>query len=272
MIDETRQEQAALYVLGGLDAAEAERFSAELRNDAELQAFVAELEDATAQLAHDAPPRTPPPALKQRVLAEIGVSKKIVAMPLRLSWIPWAAAAALAINCGLLWMERQQSTNDRVAAFRDLAAAREDVAKQRAANEDESVRRAAQVAAIQKEVADLRARDALAAVRIQTLSAQVDAYSKALAVVVWDDNTQRGVLKLDKFPKAAAGKDYQLWVIDSKKTLPVSAGIVPVGADGVARIAFKPVDRIDALQKFAISIERAGGAPAPAGQIVALGN
>lgn len=256
MIDETRQEQAALYVLGGLDAAEAERFSAELRNDAELQALVDDLEDTAAQLAHTAPLRMPPPDLKQRVLAEIGGAKKIVPLPARIDWVPWALAAALALNCGLLWMEQNQYANERRAAQSALAMARED---------------AARVASLQKEVADLRARDALASVKIQTLSAQVDAYAKAFAVVVWDETTQRGVLKLDKFPKAATGKDYQLWVIADKKP-PVSAGIVPVGADGVARVAFTPADRVDAVQKFAISVERAGGAPAPAGQIIALGN
>jgi hypothetical protein len=146
---------------------------------------------------------------------------------------------------------------------------RDMVAAQRAESEE---RQKAEIAAIQKEVAALRERDALASVKIQTLNSQVDAYAKALAVVVWDDNTQRGVLKLDKFPQAGEGKDYQLWVIDPNKKAPVSAGIIPVAQNGVARMPFKPADHIDAAQKFAISVERKGGAPAPAGQIVVIGN
>ena len=91
--------------------------------------------------------------------------------------------------------------------------------------------------------------------------------------IIWDEKTQSGVLKLEKFPQAAAGKDYQLWIIDPNKKTPVSAGVVPVGQNGSAHVPFKPADRVDAAQKFAISIERAGGAPAPtAGQIIELGN
>jgi len=52
----------------------------------------------------------------------------------------------------------------------------------------------------------------------------------------------------------------------------VSAGVVPVGSDGLARIAFAPAQPVGAGEKFAISVERAGGAPAPQGQIVLLGN
>ena len=276
MIDETRQELAALYVFGGLEADEAKRFADELCGDAELRAFVHELEETAAQLAHAAPLCLPPAELKQRVLAEAAGEKRTMTAAPRTNWIPWALAASLAVSCGLFWRERGQFDREHRATQQELAATRLRGKKDREILNGQLAealaRQGGEIAALQKEIADLRAHDALAVVKIQTLSAQVDTYAKALAVVIWDESSQRGVLKLDKFPKAGAGKDYQLWVIDPNKKAPVSAGVVPVGVDGVARVAFQPGEHIDAAQKFAISVERTGGAPAPAGQIVVIGN
>lgn len=276
MIDETLQDQAADYVSGGLEATEAELFAAAMRDNEELRTYVLELEETLAQIAHSVPLRVPHISLKARVLEDVRAERKVVAMPPRMDWIPWALAASLALSCGLLWKERQHFDREHRATVQELVSTRamakkdRDMMAERIAAVEEQQKEA--LAAVQKEVTELRARDALAVVKIQTLSSQVDAYAKALAVVIWDEKTQSGVLKLDKFPQAGAGKDYQLWVIDPNRKTPVSAGIVPVGQNGTARVAFKPADRIDAAQKFAISIERTGGSPAPAGQIIELGN
>lgn len=263
MIDETREEQAVLYVFGQLEAVDTERFTAELRSNPELRAYVDEIEATSAQLAHAAPLCAPPAALKARVLGEARrTSSNIIAFPPRRSALPWALAAALAVTAGMLWNEQRQLAQERGA---EILALRQSSTQTRDALRT-------QVATLNKQLADLRQRDTLASMKIATLRAQVDTYARALAVVVWDGNAQRGLLKLDNFPRPAAGKDYQLWVIDPQKKAPVSAGIVPVGADGLARIAFVPEQPVGTGEKFAISVERAGGAPAPQGQIVVLGN
>lgn len=272
MIDEPRQEQAALYVLGGLDAAESERFAAELRNDEELEAVVGELEATAAALAHAAPLRKPSANLKKRIFAEIrsGGGSKTVPFNSRVSWVPWALAASLAVCAGMLWKERGQSENNRVAVSQELSATRMRIALER----DELNQKIAALETRQaQEIANLKKRDALAEVKIATLSAQVEAYSRALAVVVWDQNEQKGLVKLDKFPKAPTGFDFQLWVLDPTNKAPVSAGVVPVGPDGVARVAFQPTRKIGGIPKFAISVEKAGGAAQPTpGQIIQMGN
>jgi anti-sigma-K factor RskA len=276
MMDEALQDQAADYVSGGMEATEAERFAAALRENEELRAYVAELEETQAMLAYSAPLHVPHISLKARVLEDMRAERKIVAMPPRTDWIPWALAASLTVSCGLLWNERRHFDHEHRATVQELASARamakteRDLAAARIAEAEEQNKQS--LASLQQEVAALRARDELAVVKIQTLSAQVDAYAKALAVVVWDETTQSGVLKLDKFPQVAEGKDYQLWIIDPNRKTPVSAGIVPVGQSGTVRVAFKPKEHVDAVQKFAISVEHAGGSPAPAGQIVELGN
>ena len=119
---------------------------------------------------------------------------------------------------------------------------------------------------------DLSAAETTAVNRqIATLKAQVTAYETASAVVVWDKDQKNGVLQLDKLPPPASGKDYQLWVIDPKIAQPVSAGVLAVPNNGLIRTSFHPVAPIESAAAFAISIEKAGGAPKPEGQIILVG-
>ena len=126
--------------------------------------------------------------------------------------------------------------------------------------------------ALRGEALALRTRDALAKVKISTLAAQNEDYAKCVAVVVWDGENQRGIVKLTNSPNLAAGQGYQLWLIDPKRPEPVFAGGVPVGDDGLARVAFTPEHTVRVVEKFAVSIGRTGGAPAPHGPFVLLGN
>jgi anti-sigma-K factor RskA len=107
--------------------------------------------------------------------------------------------------------------------------------------------------------------------KIAMLSAQVDAYAKTTAVVVWDAEKQQGVIKLVNLPKPESGKDYQLWVIDPKHPQPVSGGVLSVQAEGPTRVSFKPDQPVTKADKFAISVEPAGGMSKPTGNIVFMG-
>jgi anti-sigma-K factor RskA len=107
--------------------------------------------------------------------------------------------------------------------------------------------------------------------RIATLNAQTEAYAKVLAVVVWDEDKQQGVVKLDQLARPAADRDYQLWMIDPNRVSPVSAGILSVDEDGLAQASFKPSKAIRSVNGFAVSIERKGGASVPEGPIILMG-
>ena len=65
------QELAALRALGVLEPSDAARLGASVAHDPEARAEVAALADAAAALAHTAPVQTPPPALRERLLAQI---------------------------------------------------------------------------------------------------------------------------------------------------------------------------------------------------------
>jgi len=259
MIDEHRQDLAAEYALDALDPESTRAFEALLTTDPELKALADDLRETAATLAHDAPAQLPPPELRERVLsrirAEAQATTSTPVTPSSIeqtppstvaprsssgSIIPWAIAACFAISTGALWMERNALQKDRGALIEELHASKE--------------------------------RDNLAKVKIAALSSQMDAYAKASAVIVWDPEKQRGVVKLANVPKPEAGKDYQLWVIDPKYPKPVNGGVVPVDADGIARVSFQPDKPISKADNFAISVEQAGGVPEGKGPIILLGS
>lgn len=111
MIDEHRETQASLYVVGALTPDEVRDFEAVLRGDPELRQFVGELRGTAEAMVAGFPPATPPPALKQRILAAIDQRPAVPAnvIPLRatpgdaapswMGWLPWALAACFAILC-----------------------------------------------------------------------------------------------------------------------------------------------------------------------------
>jgi anti-sigma-K factor RskA len=154
-------------------------------------------------------------------------------------FLPWALAAGFAITTAAFWTERNQLRQEA-----DL---------------------------LQKDVLALRTGDNFSKMRIASLSAQLDAYSKGTAVIVWDAEKQRGVVKLSNMPPAGSGKDYQLWVIDPKYAKPVNGGIIPISGEGLARVSFTPDQVVHKADKFAISVEKTGGVPQAEGPIVLLG-
>jgi anti-sigma-K factor RskA len=318
MIDDQRQDLAAEYALGSLNAAAARAFEAELASDPELRAFTDELRETAAQLAHTAPRHLPPPELRERIVSAIRAEAAAVATPAAsapatpvqsggVSFLPWILAAGFAVTTATLWFERDQWRSDSLALRQEAIKLRDgaEKSKQRIAalngevenlrkdttredriaalaSELEALRKeapkerlaalTAEVEMLRKEALELRSRDALAQIRIATLSTAVAAYRKGSAVVVWDEENQRGVVRLVNLPPPATGKDYQLWVIDPKYPKPVSGGVVPVKADGSARVVFKADQPIENADKFAISVEPAGGVPSATGPIVFLGN
>lgn len=109
---------------------------------------------------------------------------------------------------------------------------------------------------------------------IAMLESTVKEYKQGVAVVVWNEEKKEGILKLEKMPPIQTGKDYNLWVIDSTQKTPVNAGIVRVDDKGFAKVDFKPTMDVQQADKFALSVEKQGGAPAgsgPEGPVVLIG-
>ena len=152
--------------------------------------------------------------------------------PIFLSALPWALAACLAI--GLLVMSLVYSSSRR-------------------------------------ELAELSRRDAIAHLQIASLQAQVDAYAKASAIVVWSASRQRGLLQIQSLPEPEPGHDYQLWIIDPALKNPVSAGVVSFPKLTAGIMEFSPDRTVATAEKFAVSIEKTGGSTVPQGPIILAG-
>ena len=127
MIDERREELAALYALDLLEGVEHAAFEAELALDPALGKLAREFRAATVALTHAAPGVTPPDNLRARVLASASAPKVALAKANILSFpalLPWAAAACFA---GLAaWLgEHYVASQSEATLLQDQIAAAE---------------------------------------------------------------------------------------------------------------------------------------------------
>jgi anti-sigma-K factor RskA len=236
MITDDLQDQAALYVLRSLSADETAAFEDSLRNDLELRALVCDLREAAGDLGRSVPAKRPPAELKQRVLREIALEKQARSprsTTPAVNWLPWAIAAAFIALCAILVV-------DRTRLQRDLAAE--------------------------------RTSDSFSQSMLVTLASPNGEHPDAKVTVAWQPDRQSGIITIANMPPPGPGRDYQLWAIDANHKDPISAGIIHIDPNGVARIRFKPDQAVAQIKAFAISIEREGGATKPEGPIVMIGN
>jgi anti-sigma-K factor RskA len=274
MIDDRQEELASLHALGLLEGSELQQFLGELAANPELQRKVAELRAAATALAHVAPEAEPPAALRARVLASAAAGgpaaapAPVIRFP---AWIPWSIAACLALAAA--WTGRQYSAvcraNEELVEQKRIA---EQTLEQTRGQLDEAKRL---VTESSRQIADLsiklKDQGDLAHFKISTLASMLGNTPAAVAVAVWDPSREQGVLSVSKLPALASEKDYQLWVIDTQYPAPVSAGIFVVDpVSGEAHIVFRVDKPVRSIAKFAVSVERKGGAPSPEGPIVLI--
>lgn len=286
MIDDRQEELAALHALDLLKGAEKDGFEAELARDPDLRRLRDELAEAAAQIAHVAPFSIPPAELRERVLrtARRGTAGSAIPFP---TFIPWALAAGFAVLAawsGDLYL--QASSRSRLLEaerkLADLAAqsARQELEAQQIVEGRSRADLAAQLAATRSRLdvslarlAELRSQDRLDELRIVTLNSVPGGPSPSLAVVIWDASKQQGMLEVAKLPALGPNQDYQLWAMDPNESGPVDSGVFRV--DPVtcqACVTFKARFPVKSIAKFAVSLERRGGAPKPLGPIVLAGN
>ena len=262
MIDERTEELASAYVLGALEAEEARLFERRLEQDAELRRLVAELRQVTALVAGAAPALEPSAALRARLLVQFDEEAArpaprpvLPAMPRRRpgAVVPWALAAGFAGLC-LLFGFQSHSLRRQL----DVRQHRIDELSQIA----DTLR--AERTDLNQTVLTLQQSNRLANMRIAVLSAQVKANDpKAVAVSVWDNDRQSGVVVVHHLKPPPSGKDYQLWIIDPRYPRPVDAGVLKVDAAGDGRADFTARQPIVNANQFAVTEEVKGGSPVP---------
>lgn len=87
--------------------------------------------------------------------------------------------------------------------------------------------------------------------------------------VLWDKQMDSAIFYGINLPQVPQDKTYQLWaIIDSK---PVSCGIFNVDQQGNGKIKIPTLKDSKNIQKFAVTLEPAGGVPAPTGEMYLAG-
>ena len=320
-MNESLLESPHLYVLGLLTGDGLVAFEQALHQQPALQKEVHALQQAALALASSAPQVAPPAELREWLLTEFmktpatapeerpaaETNQTAAAVPKTLPlpqasrihllhFIPWAAAAAMAVlfyqNRGLITKAQQEtqaakwessslkerekhliaavSSSDLVKSQNetDLAMARASLAKAEASLAELGGKHEATAA----ELAQLREDSQFDKTRIAVLGSLLKNQPGAVAVSVWRQERQEGLLVVENLPALPAGRDYQLWVIDPNLKTPVSAGIFKVDAAGKVRIEFKPDRVVQSAYKFAVTVEKAGGAKVPTlDQMVVIG-
>jgi anti-sigma-K factor RskA len=250
----------AAYALHALDAAEARALEAHLSACAECRAELAELQRAVSGIGLNSIAEEPPADLRAKIVDRAQLTRGTRSArsltsdkPSSSAIVPWmiaAASIALVAATGFYSLMQRQQTADALAA---KAAADARVA---------SMQR--QLDGLTERIAVLSAPDAI---QIK-LAGQPDAPKASASVVM--SPTKGMVLTAVNLPQLAAGKIYQLWVVT--KQAPVSIGTFEVAADGsvTGTMPLTPGASTDPVA-IAVTIEPAGGVPAPTGPKVLVG-
>lgn len=228
------------WLLGELNASEAQAFERLLDTDPALAEEVRATSDALATMAL-ATPVAPRPELRARVLAEAAASKEAVLMPAagRSSAPVWlgvalAASLVLAAMTTLKW-QSTVADRDRVIASRDSAlgaiAVRDSLLARLTDPELESVRLVA------------------------------DPSKDPVIRMMLDAKRGRLTLSAAELPQLEAGQDYQLWYIIDGAAIP-SVAFHPA-ADGSALALDVPMPERSTIQAVAVTVEPTGGSQAP---------
>lgn len=261
-------DHAAPYALGALDESERASFEEHLASCNVCAAEVRELRDVASLIAMAAPSVSPPPTLRDRILADARGVRPIssaaatdavqgvraldhpghpgAALPGRRRWstvVPWLAVAAAASIAVYLGQQARTERTARATAEQALASARLtlDSAGSALARRDSLIQ-------------SLVSPD----VQAVTVSGSGPAPS---AKYFLDRRAGRVIIAASALPPAAPGRTYQLWGIETGKP-PVSLGTFNTDASGraLASVAVPAGLRIGVT---AVTDEPSGGSPQP---------
>ncbi len=263
------REDAGLYVLGALDPSAKALFEAHLDQCRDCRAETVDLMPVVTGLAAATPQVSPSPALRERILAiargtiEPSGARPLPAAARRTSsntamW-GWLAAAASFVACialGAYAMQLQarvDSLNARLAtAEQTLSAMRSEVVEARRT-----------LGAAESNIQILLAPD------LRRVPLQGQPPSQAAEGHAFYSPSTGLLFTASNLPPLPAGRSFQLWVVTARA--PVSAGLLVPDPRGAVTTTLPPPPTSDAPVAFAVTIEPAGGVPAPTGEKVLVG-
>ncbi|MCA1816791.1 MAG: anti-sigma factor [Acidobacteria bacterium] len=289
----------ALAALDSADEAELRALDAHLASCGECRAELRALRDTAAALALAAPPLAPPPELRARLLAALkatpregarkpgetereavagraaasahdaGRGSNVVSFEearrgsrrvifSRPAFVFGAIAAALVV-CALaaatvaLWRSNSAMKSQLASVSVALTETRDELGEMRG-----------ELARARQERELLSAPDARTADLVGTKAAQ-----SARARLTYDARTGEAMLVATDLPPAPAGRAYQLWFIADGKPLPGSVFTTDARGRAETHGTIPPEGR--RAQGFAVTLEPAGGAQSPTGEMYLRG-
>jgi anti-sigma-K factor RskA len=270
------RELASLHALGVLSPEDRAELAAAIAADPELAKDVRELEDTAGALGAVAPQVDPPARLRARILAAAGIEPEAAAAPARpapvradasvrrpraVGGVPgWlAAAAALLLASGLgLWALQLRTSLDDMRARVERAEA-DVVELRRTLDRSEAQTRVLQAHNAVQFAPDMQ--------RVDLAGQQAAPGSTARAFM---SRTRGLAFAASQLPALPADRVYQLWVIPQGQA-PVSAGLLQPDTGGSASTFFEMPAGLPPPEIVAVTIEPAGGVPAPTGDMVLVG-
>ena len=240
------------WALGALPEAEAREVEAHLAGCPECQAEARTAGAVAVGLAGSAPDAVPSPAVRDRLIAVAEAGKpRRPSLAARTGWL--VAAASLVLAAYLTWdglrlRDHVATLSAQLAEARALVAA----ADSRIASLQNAAERGTSAMAV------LTAPDLA---RID-LAGQPDA-PDARARAFW--SRERGmVFSASRLPPPPPGKTYQVWVVTADPA-PISAGLIEPDPQGHVDVVFATPPDIPQPRAVAVTLEPAGGMPAPTG-------
>lgn len=261
------EEDFELYVLGVLDGGEKAEMENHLRVCAECRTRLESARARMAMLALAAPSATPPAAVRERLMERFRrerpetlapqpqVKLPVPIRPRRGAWTPlWAAAAiVLIVAAGWLAVENRRLAGE----LNQLEATHQQL--------EESTRQLEAETSKAQAALDVLTAPETVQVELAPVAARPVPHGKAFY------NPSRGLLfyaaNLQPLP---AGSTYELWLIPSEGA-PVDAGIFNADARGNGEVILPSLPQGLTAKAFAVTIEPAGGRPAPTGPKVLIG-
>ena len=247
-------ERADIYALGALDGEERLSFEAHLAEGCSAcEDRLREARESLTVLPRSLTLVVPPPAVKARLLDRIALESppsapdRARSRPRWIWWSGWGGALAAA---GLL-----------VAVSWSLSTTRDEVERLRG-----------RMAVLQGELAEREETLRLLSdpqVRYVSL-AGLKASPAASGWLLWNPVTRRGLLLTRGLPAAPADRTYELWALAGAE--PVPAGVFTVDPAGRAVLRLPPLPESKAFDKFAVTLEPAGGVATPTGPMHLLGS
>ena len=269
MSHEKLSELCSIYALGALDGEELREFEAHLKTGCPLCGQqIQEYRDTVASIPEALPNVRPSRGFESRLLARLdqeaskaGVvdfkpaAKVLPVKPGRRSgWFPWACAMAAGIAL-MVSLTRVSSLNRGI------------VEQQERLNQQlEQLKVLQRLLSDEKEVTQFITKPG---VRITPL-AGTDKSPQAAGKILWSAQEKKAFFMPQICRHHLQGKTYQLWIIADNK--PFDAGIFAVDPDGNGFLKVPSLSEADKAQKFAVTLEPAGGVPQPTGDMHLLGS